>query len=641
MLGEPVIGRELDNLYRLYRIDEQLNAGWLAVTYRARRLESGSVVAVKSFRPELSRDALQAFEMEVAAWDALRHPNVVAVADRGLHASRPWLANRWLQGETLAARLAHGPLQLSAALTIFRPVMAALASAHAARLAHRNLKPSNVLLEQPATHRRERALLLDFMPAGALSTPPPPSVFRAPEVIAGQPADARSDVYAAGMLLIAMLTDANSDEAEPSRAVPGVSGALLAWIRRATASEAARRFSDAGTMLGELIDVLPRELRSGQTVGDEVRRASTQSGARVSKSQPPAAAAASAAPARPSQPAPAKPASTPPPPIASEPAPASEQPITVPPPPRMPIEARGLGEGADGSTIEVHGAAPALPSLRDEACHSLRPTESLTMPAHDDRWSRLLMAAGAAGAIAIAGFTLVREVKHMQRERPRAMGPARAEPPAQPAATPAPEAEPAPLIEPPAAAQLPAAVPAPPTQLPVPPVARPLPPVREAPSPAFTIVAAPGRPAIRDPWSDPISPELKRLHEASLKGALADESRVKWLLEYNRDHRNDVRGYLVIGKLYLNRLWRTDCVEEWATALQRDPGVRGAPEVLPGLIEIIMQGKAAPIAQSLLLEVYGSEALFAIDEALDTVRDPDAALRLHNLRVKITERERP
>jgi hypothetical protein len=153
----------------------------------------------------------------------------------------------------------------------------------------------------------------------------------------------------------------------------------------------------------------------------------------------------------------------------------------------------------------------------------------------------------------------------------------------------------------------------------------------------LAIVAAPGRPAVRDPWQDQLPAELKRAHMSAQNGSPGDEARIKALREYNRDHPDDVRGYLVIGQFYLNRLWRTDCVEEWSTALTRDPGARGAPEVLPALMDMIEQGKAPILAERLIMKAYGSEALDPIDLAFADVKNPAAAARLHALRLRISE----
>jgi hypothetical protein len=152
-----------------------------------------------------------------------------------------------------------------------------------------------------------------------------------------------------------------------------------------------------------------------------------------------------------------------------------------------------------------------------------------------------------------------------------------------------------------------------------------------------SIIAAPGRPPVRDPWSEPAPNFIKRWHELALNGAPGAEGTVKAIREYNRDHPTDIRGYLVIGQLYLNRFWRADCVEAWTAALDKDLTARGAPELLPALLDMVAQGKAPALTNRLILKAYGTEALDPIDQAFDTVRNPEYAARLHALRLKIME----
>jgi hypothetical protein len=226
----------------------------------------------------------------------------------------------------------------------------------------------------------------------------------------------------------------------------------------------------------------------------------------------------------------------------------------------------------------------------------------------------------AAGAIAIAVIAVLAWMYGFERAAPRAQVERRSVQPTAMSAPVVPVLEPAPLQ--PSAAAPPATLQA-----------------TDTPLAGIPLVAAPGHPPLRDPWFDPMPPELKRLHESAKKGALADEAKVTALLEYNRDHRDDARGYLVIGQLYLNRHWRSDCVQQWTTALQLDPGVRGAPEVLPGLLEVIEQGKAAPAARALVLNMYGTEALEAIQDARDSARSEGGVTRLHNLYLRIADSE--
>jgi hypothetical protein len=151
------------------------------------------------------------------------------------------------------------------------------------------------------------------------------------------------------------------------------------------------------------------------------------------------------------------------------------------------------------------------------------------------------------------------------------------------------------------------------------------------------VAAGPGRPPVRDPWQEPAPQFLKRWHELALNGAEGGDNTVKAIREYNHDHPNEVRGYLVIALLYLNRFWRADAVEAFSEALERDPTARGAPEILPALLDMVEQGKAPVPATRLILKAYGNEALDPIDQAFGEIRNPEYAARLHQLRLKLME----
>ncbi|HKU37096.1 MAG TPA: hypothetical protein VJR89_03085, partial [Polyangiales bacterium] len=305
-----------------------------------------------------------------------------------------------------------------------------------------------------------------------------------------------------------------------------------------------------------------------------------------------------------------------------------------------------------GDRVDVRiAASPRLPELAapsheaapsgDSGRGTLRPIEATLLSVASESRRMQLMAAALFGVFLFSALVLSfgpSRARERESEKARVAQPkleAVKNTPSFVAAAPAaaPAAEPVQL----------AAAPAKPSRPAPPPAATPAPPPPAKPSASATrtsslsIVAAPGRPKVRDPWQDPAPGELKRAHVLAQNGAPGDEARIKALREYNRDHPDDVRGYLVIGQLYLNRLWRTDCVEEWQKALERDPTARGAPEILPALLDMVEQGKAPLLAERLLLKAYGSEALEAVDRAFEDVKNPMAAARLHTLRLHITE----
>ncbi|HKP61334.1 MAG TPA: hypothetical protein VJV78_31615, partial [Polyangiales bacterium] len=121
-------------------------------------------------------------------------------------------------------------------------------------------------------------------------------------------------------------------------------------------------------------------------------------------------------------------------------------------------------------------------------------------------------------------------------------------------------------------------------------------------------------------------------------GAIGDEGLVARLRNYIYAHPNDPRGSLLLGKLYLNRLWRSDGIAQFARALQIDPSVRAAPEILPALLEVVAQGKSTATAEDLIIKIYGSDAVPVIDRQLESVTSPAAVQRLSALSERLLTR---
>jgi hypothetical protein len=179
-----------------YRVGKQLAVGGMGTIYVAYDALARRDVAYKRLKVanEHARPRLTAlFEREYNALRQLKHPNIVEVYDYGLDAEGPFYTMELLAGKDLAS---VAPLPLAEACRIVRDVASALALLHARRVVHRDVTPANVRLTQDG-----RAKLIDF---GALSefgvakeivgTPS----FIAPESMAGEPLDARTDLFALG-----------------------------------------------------------------------------------------------------------------------------------------------------------------------------------------------------------------------------------------------------------------------------------------------------------------------------------------------------------------------------------------------------------------------------------------------------------
>lgn len=679
-IQSSAVGRTVDGRYRL---EELLNVGPHGESYRARHVERHRVVALKLVHAALADDLLQraTFMSELGKLASLAHPNIAAIEDCGVQDGRPWVASEWLEGETLAQRLQQGPLSPAAALAIVRPLLAALAAVHGAGLVHRNLKPENLFLERRAAQGRERLRLLDFTPASRFvpGTSPAERVceYSPPELAAGEALDARSDVYAVAAMLIGMVNGiaepapdaregaASDGSAAPlaavsiqARPLPGLDARLVGWIRRATATQRRLRFADAAAALSELIDVLPRDLLSPTLVAEGAFRPQAKAAPRAARTTilPPSAA-------QPTLPSLSR----------------TVSPVFAPSPPRPGVESKVAwvpkAAAFVASRVRARLATPTAPvtearipmdSKRPPAVPqatelgSLRPLEAPPSPSlsSEGRYTSLLAAGVFVFLVVPLGWFLHRgsRATHLERERartPDAPSVLERREPSAPAHDRLSSAPPRAAAEPPGTSavsvaaernspspsmteqlQPKASAPAAVVLAPVQPATAPAP---ATPRGAYPIVAGPGRPPVRDPWQEPAPPELRRAHQQAMRGALSDEERVLMLREYNRDHPDDVRGYLVIGQLYLNRLWRTDCVEEFAHALERDPTARGAPEILPALLTMVAQAKAPILAERLIVKAYGTEALDPLERAFEEVRNPEAAERLHALRIRILD----
>jgi streptogramin lyase len=196
-----------------YRPEELIGQGGMGVVYRARDLRLKRTVALKVMAPELAADERfrERFAREAELAMSLEHPNVVPIHDAGELDGRLYLVMRLVEGTDLRALLREeGALEPRRALAIVAQVAHALDAAHAKGLVHRDVKPSNVLLD-----RDEHVYLADFgltRSFGSNSSTDGPSVgtpaYLAPEQIEGQEINGRADVYSLGCLLYECLTGA-------------------------------------------------------------------------------------------------------------------------------------------------------------------------------------------------------------------------------------------------------------------------------------------------------------------------------------------------------------------------------------------------------------------------------------------------
>jgi eukaryotic-like serine/threonine-protein kinase len=214
-----------------YVVIAPLGAGGMGEVYRARDTRLERTVAIKVLPGHLAGDpdVKQRFEREARAVSSLNHPHICALFDVGEQDGTSFLVMEHLEGETLADRLARGPLPTEQLLRYGIEMADALDKAHRQGIAHRDLKPGNVMVTKAGTK------LLDFGLAKRLAGtttgaggPPPASLlsalataerpltekgtvlgtfqYMAPEQLEGREADARSDIFALGSILYEMAT---------------------------------------------------------------------------------------------------------------------------------------------------------------------------------------------------------------------------------------------------------------------------------------------------------------------------------------------------------------------------------------------------------------------------------------------------
>jgi serine/threonine-protein kinase len=197
-----------------YEVQRLLGRGGMGEVYRAFDARLERPVALKLLSPRLAED--EAFrerllrESRLAA--SLDHPNVVPVYDAGEAEGTLFIAMRYVDGTDLRALLrAEGPLEPERAVAIATQVAGALDAAHARGLVHRDVKPSNVLIDR--AEGREHCYLADFGLTQSVTNRPVTDGelmgtvdYVAPEQIRGDPVDGRADVYALGCLLYEALT---------------------------------------------------------------------------------------------------------------------------------------------------------------------------------------------------------------------------------------------------------------------------------------------------------------------------------------------------------------------------------------------------------------------------------------------------
>ena len=289
-LPRVAVGQRLGS----YEILAPLGAGGMSEVYTARDTRLERTVAVKVLSPAYAENAVwrQRFERESRALAALSHPHICHVFDVGRDGGVDFLVMEYLEGETLAARLAKGPIPLDQALRYGIEIADALAQAHRRGVFHRDLKPGNIMLTRSGVvlldfglarmeldgssskhaEQRDARLTREGVILGTLH-------YLSPEQLNGATTDGRSDIFAFGAVLHEMLTGQRAfDGASQAMVIAAIlehaplpvsdarrtaPAALDRAIRKALAKDPDERWQDAGDLRDELKWIAEDALSAG------------------------------------------------------------------------------------------------------------------------------------------------------------------------------------------------------------------------------------------------------------------------------------------------------------------------------------------------------------------------------------------
>ncbi len=286
---DPFVGKVIDGRYE---IQARIGEGGVGAVYKCRQISIDRIIALKMLDPQMAGDPtwVQRFYNEAKACSRLQHPNTIRIFDFGQTSdSRLFMTMEFLDGTSLRDALKHGPLTPQRVVKILIQCCASLAEAHSIGIIHRNIKPDHVFLLNMAGSL-DFVKLLDFSVAKLLEgdrvktqagvvfgTPQ----YMSPEQGRGLPFDARSDLYALGILAYEMLVgnvpfhDENPMtviQMHVHQQVPPmpetIPYAVQQIVRRALEKDAGRRYQSAGEMMQHAQQVFFAEVSaSGMSIG--------------------------------------------------------------------------------------------------------------------------------------------------------------------------------------------------------------------------------------------------------------------------------------------------------------------------------------------------------------------------------------
>ncbi|MBA2541868.1 MAG: protein kinase [Deltaproteobacteria bacterium] len=288
MNNDPFVGKVIDGRYE---IQVRIGEGGMGVVYKARQISIDRVIALKMLNSQMANDPtwVQRFYNEAKACSRLQHPNTIRMFDFGQTSDgRLFMTMEFLDGMSLRDALAKGPLAPQRVVKVLIQCCASLAEAHSIGIIHRDIKPDNVFLLNMAGSP-DFVKLLDFSVAKLLEgdrlktqagvvfgTPQ----YMSPEQGRGLPLDARSDLYALGILAFEMLTgtvpfhDENPMTVIQMHLHAGVPPmadqipySVQQIVRRALEKDAGRRYQSSGEMMQHCQQVFAELTAGGMSIG--------------------------------------------------------------------------------------------------------------------------------------------------------------------------------------------------------------------------------------------------------------------------------------------------------------------------------------------------------------------------------------
>jgi eukaryotic-like serine/threonine-protein kinase len=279
--GEQLVGTMLAERYEIIAL---LGQGGMGAVYKARDTELDRLVAIKLIRPDLASnpEILRRFKQELILAREVTHRNVIRIFDLGQAKGLKFITMEFVEGRDLRAVLRErGKLPPEEAVRVISQVCRALESAHAAGVVHRDLKPQNIMLDP-----KDRVYVMDFGIAHSLETPGMTQTgalmgtpeYMSPEQAKGIKVDARSDLFALGIILYELLTGISPFKAEtalatllkrtqerpqpPSELDPSIPKPISDVVMKCLEIDRDQRFSNAREILEDLGLEMPTSVRT-------------------------------------------------------------------------------------------------------------------------------------------------------------------------------------------------------------------------------------------------------------------------------------------------------------------------------------------------------------------------------------------